>query len=133
MREVLNRYCGYMSVPIYLEDLGQEKPAKDPEEPTGTEEEEKAKTCIGIVPAYRGGDITDTRHEFTKEEFFVFATFDDGSEGEVEDYELTMDGMKDGYFRLTFTYQGVSNGCLIPCKAPVYPSDYAVLEHQQNG
>ena len=43
VRQVLERYCGYMATPIYLEDLNQEEKPKDPDEPTGTEEEEKAK------------------------------------------------------------------------------------------
>ena len=52
-------------------------------------EDEPTRTCIGIVPAYRGDTITDTHHEFTKDEFSVYATFDDGTDGEVEDYEFT--------------------------------------------
>ncbi len=43
VREVLDRYCGYMSVPIYLQDLNKDETKKDPDEPTGTAEEEKAK------------------------------------------------------------------------------------------
>ena len=50
VRQVLDRYCGYMSVPIYLEDLGKKEEPKtapagdETAEPhvTGTEEEEKA-------------------------------------------------------------------------------------------
>ncbi len=40
VREVLDRYCGYMSVPIYLEVIGEEAP-KEEDHATGTEEEEK--------------------------------------------------------------------------------------------
>ncbi len=43
VREVLDRYCGYMSVPIYLQGLNKDETKKDPDEPTGTAEEEKAK------------------------------------------------------------------------------------------
>ena len=44
VRQVLERYCGYMSVPIYLEDLSGENTKKDEDEPTGTEEEEYKET-----------------------------------------------------------------------------------------
>ena len=40
VREVLDRYCGYMAVPIYLEAVGQDLP-RDEDHATGTEEEEK--------------------------------------------------------------------------------------------
>ena len=38
VRQVLEKYCGYMAVPIYLEDLTPEETQKDRDEPIGTEE-----------------------------------------------------------------------------------------------
>ncbi len=92
VRQVLDRYCGYMSVPIYLEDLSkpaEEKPAEDEnsaanedQEPKvhGTEEEEKAEAAKPINDVYplwlkNPKDCTDEEYKETYHK--LFHTFED--------------------------------------------------------
>ena len=41
---------------------------------------------IGIVPAYMGPDVTDTNHEFSSEDFYVIASYDDGTDKTITDF-----------------------------------------------
>ena len=92
VRQVLDRYCGYMSVPIYLEDLSkpaEEKPAEDEnsaanedQEPKvhGTEEEEKAEAAKPINDVHplwlkNPKDCTDEENKETYHK--LFHTFED--------------------------------------------------------
>ena len=92
VRQVLDRYCGYMSVPIYLEDLSkpaEEKPAEDEnsaanedQEPKvhGTEEEEKAEAAKPINDVHplwlkNPKDCTDEDYKETYHK--LFHTFED--------------------------------------------------------
>jgi len=80
VREVLDRYCGYMSVPIYLEDLGQEAPLKDADEPAGTEEEEKAreeKPINDTHPLWLKNPRDCTEEEYKETYRKLFHTFEE--------------------------------------------------------
>ena len=80
VREVLNRYCGYMSVPIYLQDLTKDETKKDPDEPTGTEEEEKKKeeTPINDVhPLWLKNPKDCTEEEYKETYRKLFHTFEE--------------------------------------------------------
>ncbi len=92
VRQVLDRYCGYMSVPIYLEDLSKpadEKPAEDEnsaldadQEPKvhGTEEEEqaeKAKPINDIHPLWLKNPKDCTEDEYRETYHKLFRTFED--------------------------------------------------------
>lgn len=92
VRQVLERYCGYMSVPIYLEDLSkpaEEKPAEDEnsalnadQEPKvhGTEEEEqaeKAKHINDTHPLWLKNPKDCTEDEYRETYHKLFRTFED--------------------------------------------------------
>ena len=92
VRQVLDRYCGYMSVPIYLEDLSkpaEEKPAEDEnsaaneaQEPKvhGTEEEEKAeaaKPINDVHPLWLKNPKDCTDEEYKETYHKLFHTFED--------------------------------------------------------
>ena len=80
VREVLDRYCGYMSVPIYLEDLNKDETKKDADEPTGTEEEEKAKEekpINDIHPLWLKNPKECTEEEYKETYRKLFHTFED--------------------------------------------------------
>ena len=80
VREVLNRYCGYMSVPIYLQDLTKDETKKDPDEPTGTAEEEKKKeeTPINDVhPLWLKNPKDCTEEEYKETYRKLFHTFEE--------------------------------------------------------
>lgn len=92
VRQVLERYCGYMSVPIYLEDLSkpaEEKPAEDEnsalnadQEPKvhGTEEEEqaeKAKPINDTHPLWLKNPKDCTEDEYRETYHKLFRTFED--------------------------------------------------------
>ena len=79
VREVLDRYCGYMAVPIYLETVGQEPPKAD-DQPTGTEEEEKTaqETPINDVhPLWLKNPKDCTEEEYKETYRKLFHTFDE--------------------------------------------------------
>ena len=80
VRQVLNRYCGYMSVPIYLQDLSKDETKKDPDEPTGTDEEEKKKeeTPINDVhPLWLKNPKDCTEEEYKETYRKLFHTFEE--------------------------------------------------------
>ena len=80
VRQVLDRYCGYMSVPIYLEDLNREETKKDPDEPTGTEEEEKEKAekpINDIHPLWLKAPKDCTEEEYKETYRKLFHTFEE--------------------------------------------------------
>lgn len=79
--------------------------------------------ALGIVPSYMGPPITVTDYEFTKDDFLVIASFDDGTDKTIDDYEFELVGLQEGYYILEFTYQDVGNPLYIKCEVPVYPSD----------
>ena len=80
VREVLERYCGYMSTPIYLQDLNKDETKKDPDEPTGTEAEEKAKEETPINdthPLWLKNPKDCTEEEYKETYRKLFHTFED--------------------------------------------------------
>ena len=80
VREVLDRYCGYMSVPIYLQDLNKDETKKDPDEPTGTAEEEKAKEekpINDIHPLWLKNPKECTEEEYKETYRKLFHTFEE--------------------------------------------------------
>ena len=78
---------------------------------------------IGLVASYRGEDVTSTDHEFTKDEFFVVASYDDGTfEQDVKDYEFEVTGLQEGYYNIRFTYKGFTTEAYVRCNVAVYPS-----------
>ena len=80
VRQVLERYCGYMSVPIYLEDLSGENTKKDEDEPTGTEEEEKEKAQKPINdthPLWLKNPKECKEEEYKETYHKLFHTFED--------------------------------------------------------
>lgn len=79
---------------------------------------------IGLMAAYTGPDVTTTDHEFTKDEFYVVASYEDGTfEEGVDDYEFEVKGLEEGYYILSFTYKGCTNEAYVKCNVAVYPSD----------
>ena len=81
------------------------------------------KKVIGIVPAYIGETVTDTHHEFKNEDFYIIASYDDGTDERVTDFEIEYVGMERGYYILNITYKGFSNPCYVHMELNVYPSD----------
>ena len=80
VRQVLERYCGYMSVPVYLEDMTPGETKKDADEPTGTEEEEKAKAekpINDIHPLWLKNPKECTEEEYKETYHKLFHTFED--------------------------------------------------------
>ena len=80
VREVLDRYCGYMSVPIYLQDLNKDETKKDPDEPTGTAEEEKAreeKPINDTHPLWLKNPKDCTEEEYKETYRKLFHTFEE--------------------------------------------------------
>ena len=80
VREVLERYCGYMSVPIYLEDLSEDKPPREDGETTGTEEEEKAKAekpLNDVHPLWLKAPKDCTEDEYKETYRKLFHTFEE--------------------------------------------------------
>jgi len=80
---------------------------------------------LGIIPVYNGPEVTSTTHQFNNEDFLVIASFDDGTDRELkaDEFEVTVDGMKEGYCIVVITYQGEENECYVPMNLAIYPSD----------
>ncbi len=78
---------------------------------------------LGVAPVYRGEEVTDTHHEFKKEDFYVLVTYEGGVQKQAEDFEIEVLGMQDGYYLLQFTVDGFVEETVVPINAKVYPSD----------
>lgn len=78
---------------------------------------------LSIIPAYMGGTVTSTRHEFTKDDFYVLATYDDGTDKQVTDFEFEVVGMEDGYYEINISYEDMDNPVFVPIELKIYPSD----------
>ena len=83
------------------------------------------KDVLGIVPSYNGAPVTTTDHEFSKDDFIVIASYADGRDDIISDYEFEGVGLKEGYFIIEFTYGKAGNPLYVKCDVPVYPSDLA--------
>ncbi len=89
VREVLDRYCGYMSVPIYLEDLSKPEEKEEKAEPAdesaephvhGTDEEEAAeaqKPINDTHPLWLKSPKDCTEEEYKETYRKLFHTFED--------------------------------------------------------
>ncbi len=78
---------------------------------------------IAIMPVYKGEEVTDTHHEFANEDFYVLATYEDGTQAEVKDFKFKVLGMQEGYYYLQFTVGDFVEETLVPIYAKIYPSD----------
>lgn len=80
---------------------------------------------IGLIPVYRGPDVTSTTHEFNNEDFLVIASYADGTDKELDakDFEVVVEGMDAGYYILNIIYDGMENECYVEMNLPIYPSD----------
>ena len=64
---------------------------------------------ISVVAAYVGPEVTTTDRVFTKDDFYVVASYADGTyENPIQpkDYEFELVGMEDGYYIFNFTFRG---------------------------
>ena len=66
VREVLDRYCGYMSVPIYLEEVGKE-----------VKEDEEKKPMNDVSPLWLKNPRDCTREEYLETYRRLFRTFEE--------------------------------------------------------
>lgn len=80
---------------------------------------------VSLVPVYKGAEVTDTHHEFTKDDFDVYLTYDDGAQLLADDFTLEVKGMKAGYYILEVTVKDFSEEAYVPINVNVYPSDNA--------
>ncbi len=78
---------------------------------------------LSIIPAYAGSGVTSTHHEFTKGDFYVLATYADGTDKQVTDFEFEVQGMDAGYYIIEITYEDMDNMCYVPIEMDFYPSD----------
>ena len=75
---------------------------------------------VAIQATYIGESITEVDHEFSKEDFDVYAVYSDDSTKTITDYEFELEKMIEGYFHVKFTYEGEENYCYIPCEYDIY-------------
>ena len=84
------------------------------------------KEVLGLAAIYQGPEITTTDHEFTKDDFYVVASYTDGSFLDPvpdKDYTLEQVGLKDGFYIFHITYGGYTQEAYVKCDVPIFPSD----------
>ena len=86
------------------------------------------KKVLALTPAYRGETVTELDHEFKKEDFYVYAVYTDGTDGEVTDFDMEVKGMDAGFYIIEFTYKGFTEESYVKCNLPIYPSDKETSE-----
>ena len=84
---------------------------------------------LAILPAYKGETVTSTHHEFTNDDFYVLASYSDGTDRAVSDFEFEVQGMDAGYYCILITYGDMDNMCYVPIDMDFYPSDSIETEH----
>ena len=80
---------------------------------------------IGLIPAYNGETPTTTTFEFKNEDFYVIASYSDGTDKTLaaDEFKVEVVGMEEGYYILNITYDGMENECYVPMELAIYPSD----------
>ena len=81
---------------------------------------------ISVVAAYVGPEVTTTDRVFTKDDFYVVASYADGTyENPIQpkDYEFELVGMEDGYYIFNFTFRGFTQEAFVKCDVAIYPSE----------
>jgi len=78
---------------------------------------------VSIIPVYVGAPVTDTFHEFKKEDFYVLASYEDGTDEQVTDFTFEVVGMERGYYIIHVAYKDKANPCSVAIHACIYPSD----------
>ena len=84
---------------------------------------DKQKTPIGLIVVYTGPDIYDTVHTFTKDDFSVLASYEDGTDEYVDDYTFEQKGLDAGFYLFDFEYNGYTTEAYVRCHVPIYPSE----------
>lgn len=79
---------------------------------------------LSIMPAYKGEPVTSTYHEFTKDDFYVIASYDNGEDKVITDFEFEVQGMENGYYVINITYEDMDNPVYVPINVQIYPSDF---------
>ena len=80
-------------------------------------------TPIGLIAAYLGPDIDTTDHVFKKSDFQVLASYSDGRDEFVTDYEFEQLPMSQGYYIFRIAYNGCETEAYVQCHAAFFPSD----------
>ena len=84
---------------------------------------EKPKEPVGLIVVYTGPDVYDTVHTFTKDDFSVLASYEDGTDEYVHDYTFEMTGLDAGFYLFKFAYNGYETEAYVRCHVPIYPSE----------
>ncbi len=79
---------------------------------------------LSIMPVYIGDTVTSTHHEFSKEDFYVLALYDDSRDVQVTDFEFEVEGMDAGYYIVNIIYKDKDNSVYVPIETKIYPSDF---------
>lgn len=79
---------------------------------------------LSIIPAYKGEAVTSTHHTFTNDDFYVIASYADGTDEVVSDFEFEVEGMEKGYYVINITYKDMENPVFVPINVQIYPSDF---------
>ncbi len=79
---------------------------------------------LGVIPVYNGAPVTDTNHEFNAEDFIVLASYADGTDEQITDFDIEVEGMQEGYYVVNIKYKNQENECYIPLELDIYPSDH---------
>ncbi len=73
-----------------------------------------------LQPTYVGDPVTDTRHTFKKEDFKVFALYDQNITDEVFDFTFEIEELKGGYYTIRFEWCGNEEYCCVPLELDIY-------------
>ena len=83
---------------------------------------DKGKEPIGLIVVYTGPDVYDTQHVFSADEFTVLASYEDGTDEYVHDFEFEQTGLEQGYYIFHVAYNGCETEAYVRCDVPIYPS-----------
>ena len=84
---------------------------------------DKKEEPLGLVVVYMGPAVTDTTHVFSADEFSVLASYADGTDEYVSDFEFEQVGLEQGYYIFRVAYNGCETEAYVHCDVPIFPSD----------
>lgn len=86
----------------------------------GKDKKYDGRELISLIPIYNGETVTDTHHEFTKDDFKVMLTFKDGNDEFTDDFTFEVDTMKDGYYFVNIYWEDVKEVCYVPIELDIW-------------
>ena len=81
---------------------------------------DNGKELLMLQPTYVGDTVTETQHNFKKEDFKLYAHYTENVTEEVTDFTFEVVELKDALFTIRFKWNGYEEDFYVPLKMDIY-------------